>query len=82
MDTQHPTPTDPLDAARGKLAAPKGQLFQILKQLQAIRTAAQDPRGESYPLLIARLDEAAARLRELVDDGRQTIATAAEEPED
>lgn len=59
------------DNSRKHLADSDGELFAILKQLQAVRTAAQDPNGESFGLLIARLTEADKRLQALIETHRK-----------
>ena len=66
------TPDSP-DTGRKLLAHSDGELFAVIKQLQAVRTAAQDPNGESFGLLIARLAEADERLQALVEQSRGVI---------
>lgn len=64
--------------ARAELVPSNGELFAVISQLQAIRKAANDPRGESLALLAARLDEAAKRLRVHADDMAEAVMLTAE----
>ncbi len=42
------------------------ELDAVLKQLQAVRAAARDPKGESLGVLVVQLGEAEEQLRALV----------------
>jgi hypothetical protein len=46
------------------------ELDAVLKQLQAVRAAARDPKGESLGVLVVQLGEAEEQLRALVKMAR------------
>jgi hypothetical protein len=46
------------------------ELDPVLKQLQAVRAAARDPKGESLGVLVVQLGEAEEQLRALVKMAR------------
>jgi hypothetical protein len=49
------------------------ELDPILKQLQSVRAAARDPKGESLGVLVVQLGEAEEQLRALVKMARVVI---------
>ena len=49
------------------------ELETVLKQLQAVRDAAQDPKGESLGVLVVQLGEAEEQLRAPVKMARVVV---------
>jgi vancomycin permeability regulator SanA len=65
-----------MNLSRTQLAAREmltEELDAVLEQLQAVRAAARDPKGESMGVLVVQLREAEARLAALAEMARDVI---------